>query len=85
MKRDRPRYYQLVIAVVVWEGRRLKRLRRQQLGIRFGHPARRLSQRLGVDVGAEGPEQLPSGVLHSGMVDLAMMVAGLGWCRRRQC
>ena len=73
VKRDRPRDDQLVIAVVVGKGGRLKRLRRQQLGIRVGHPARRLLKRLGVDVGAERPQQLPSGTLHGGMVDLAVV------------
>ena len=75
VKRDRPRDDQLVIAVVVGEGRRLKRLRRQQLGIGVGHPARRLPQRLGVDIGAERPQQLASRTLHGGVVDLAVVVA----------
>ena len=57
VERDRPRDDQLVVAVVVGERRRPERLRRQQLGVGVGDPARRVLQRLGVDVGAERAQQ----------------------------
>ena len=83
VKWDRPCDDQLVIAVVVGEGGRPKRLRRQQLGIGIGDAARRLLERLCIDVGAERPQKLASRSLNAGAVDLAVGLTALGWrCER---
>jgi hypothetical protein len=69
VKGDRPRHDQLVVAVVVGKRRRAEGLRREQLGVGVGHPPRRLQQALGIDVGAQRPQQLARGALHGAMVD----------------
>ena len=75
VERDRPRDDQLVVAVVVGKGGRAKRLRREQLGIRVGHPAGRLLERLGVDVGAERAEQVRRRALYRAVVDATVVAS----------
>jgi hypothetical protein len=58
--RERPRDDQPVVTVLVGKRRRPERLRREQLGVGLGDPARRVAQRLGVDVGAERAQQMPA-------------------------
>jgi len=50
---DRAGNVQLVVAVVVRERRRAKRLRRQQLGQSVGHATRRVIEGLALDAGTE--------------------------------
>ncbi len=76
VKRDRAGHDQLVVAVVVGEGRCAKRLRRQQLDIGVGDPARRVLQADRIDIGAEREQQLARGSLDALVVDLAVGVAG---------
>ena len=83
VKRDRPRDDQLVISVLVGKRRRPEWLRGEQLGVGVGHPARRLAQRLVIDVRAERPQELPSRPLDSRVIDLANRgVAWGGRCQR---
>ena len=60
---------QLVVALVVGKGGRPKGLRREQLGIRVGDPARRLLESLGVHVGTEPAQKVASRALHRVVVD----------------
>ena len=85
VERDRPRDDQLVVAVVVGKRGRPERLRRQQLGVGVGDPARRLLERLGIDVGAERPQELAGRALHGRVVDLARRAVARGRCCQREC
>ena len=58
VERDRPGDDELVVALIVGEGRGRERLRREQLGVRLGHAQRRLAQPLGLRVDAERDQQL---------------------------
>lgn len=62
LERDAPQEHQLVIALVIWECRQIERFGRQQLRVRGGHPAGRLTQPLLVEVGAERDQQLAGSV-----------------------
>ena len=75
VERDRARDDQLVVAVLVGERRRRERLRRQQLGVGVGHPARRVPQPRGVEVGAERAEQVRRRALDGVAVDPALLVS----------
>jgi hypothetical protein len=62
---------QLVVAVVVGKRRRPEGLGRKQLGVGVGHPARGLLKALGIDVGAERPQEVAGRALNRCVVDLA--------------
>ena len=80
-----PRDDQLVVALVVGKGGRPKGLRREQLGVRVGDPARRLLESLGVDIGTEPAQKVASRALHRVVVDLSGLApAGTRWLGQRK-
>jgi uncharacterized protein YeaO (DUF488 family) len=84
VKRDRPSDDELVVAVVVGKGGGAKCLRREQLGVGVGDPARCLLESLTIDVGAEGLEQIPGCTLDGGVVDTPAVAGALGRLSQRQ-
>ena len=71
LERDLTHDDELVVALVVGEGRQVERLGREQLGVRVRHPARRLAQALVVEIGTERGEQLSRGAFHAVAIDRA--------------
>jgi hypothetical protein len=62
--------HQLVVALVVGEGGQLERRRREQFGIRFGHPAWRLGEMLAERVLAQGNQEISDRLLGGHQIDL---------------
>ena len=56
----------------------------EQLGIRFGDPARRLLESLGVHIGTEPAQKVASRALHRVVVDLSGLGRGTGWLGQRK-
>jgi len=84
VERNRTRDDQLVVALIVGKRGRPKGLRREQLGIRVGDPARGLLESLGVHIGTEPAQKVVSRALHRVVVDLPDLGLGTGWLGQRK-
>src|SRR5215208_939687 len=71
VERDRARDHELVVPLVVREGRRAKRGRTEKLGVCVGDPARRVAKGVGAEVLSQGGEEVANRPLSGVEVDLA--------------
>jgi hypothetical protein len=84
VKGDVADHHQLVVALVVGKRRRLKRLRREHLHVGIGHPPRRVTQTVVVEIGAQRGQQIVRGALQGGAIDRRARHRRLGDpCARR--
>jgi hypothetical protein len=71
---NRAGQHQLVVRLIVGKRGQLERARREHLGVRAGHPARRRTPALGVHRLAESREERFCGSLGSGQIDRRRVV-----------
>ena len=82
---DAARQHQFVVPLVVRERRQVELPRREHLGVRVGHPPRRVGQMRAVRIPPERHQQIGHGPLGGGQVDLRPATDDVQWRRAPAC